>query len=132
MDEIHTVLWVGCGDAREMFTVAMRHPSILFHGCDINRDALIVAERVATSLNLANVSLECVDALTMRNKKHDCVYSTALAGVEFYHHLFTLTAMRLYILKEMSCHLSDGKSVRTLKVKLSGSREQRTLVEVLI
>ena len=76
------VAWVGCGDGREMLSLAKRHPGARFHGYDVNACAVAIAERVAASEGLRNVALRACDfrAVPGTAAAFSRVYSAACTG----------------------------------------------------
>ena len=120
-----TVGWIGCGDGRELFEVAQRHPDIRFRGIDHNDAAIRVARRVLSQVGLHNVQLDCLDALhdfTM----YSHVFSTAIYGESLNRHLRQICTKRLCLLKNMWTVIP--KTSDTATVHLCGSGEQRQLV----
>ena len=122
------VLWAGCGDGRELFVMAQRFPNVSFFGCDLNKHAIRIAQRVLTHLGLANVRV-CVQDVFGCTDPYDVVYSTALAGPDYYAHVESLAQSCLYVFAEM---VLDREVWETLSVTLSGSRERRQLVAINI
>lgn len=122
------VLWAGCGDGRELFVIAQRFPNVFFFGCDLNEHAIRIAQRVLTHLGLKNV-LVCVQDVFTCTDPYDVVYSTALAGPNYYAHVASLAQTYLYVFAEM---VLDQEVCDTLPVTLSGSRERRQLVAINI
>lgn len=120
-----SVGWVGCGDARELLSLAKRYPDVSFEGFDVNECALSVAHRVVASLGLQNVSLRHCDFTATEGLRYTHVYSTALAGARLYAHLRTACTQRLCMLDRMWLETKDGHAVAS--VKISGSGEQREL-----
>ena len=128
-----SVLWVGCGDARELFVVAQQHPNIRFMACDINIHAINIACRVLTRLELTNVTLVHQDVMEFETQ-YDIIYSTALAGPIFYAHLSGLVNSRMFLFREMIKYLDKLKfpqqELDILHASLSGSKERRCIVEI--
>jgi cyclopropane fatty-acyl-phospholipid synthase-like methyltransferase len=124
-----TVLWAGCGDGRELLTVASKFPRVSFVGCDLNEHAIRIARRVQSVVKADNVDLRCEDVMNV-HQEYDRVYSTALAGPEFYSHLFRLAKKTVCMFREAFPHMERTEMTDCLAVRLSGSREQRTLVLV--
>lgn len=123
----NTVGWIGCGDGRELFSMAMRYPCVRFQAYDINELALQVARRVLRELALQNVVLIFGDFLTSQpTPKFTHVYSTAISGPELYRSLEVSCTKRLCMLETM---WMDGRELADdiACVKLSGSGEQRLL-----
>lgn len=120
------VLWAGCGDGRELFVVAQQFPNVSFIGCDINEHAIHIAQRVVAYLSLTNVRV-CVQDVFTCTDPYDVVYSTALAGPNYYAHVASLARTSLYVFAEMAL---DQEVCETLSVTLSGSRERRQLVAI--
>lgn len=122
------VAWVGCGDGREVLSVAKQFPEVEFHAFEINTDALRVARRVAMSEGLSNVAFYHQDFLEMpRGTVFSHVYSTALAGPGLYARLVEACTERLCVLHEM-CPPMWRKAAAIASVRLAGSGEQRRLV----
>ncbi len=92
--------WVGCGDGREMLSIAIRYKTVSFHGYDINESALKIAKRVLDAVGATNVTLHNCDSMTIS----DCfthIYSTAIAGPELYAHLANSCTNRICVLDVM-------------------------------
>jgi hypothetical protein len=119
------VAWVGCGDGRELLSIASRHPSATFWGYDVNAAALAVAARVLRAMDLRNVQLEHADFTTVR-RAFTHVYSTALAGAPLYEHLFDCCTRRICVLDKM-WRADRSRATQRRTVRLSGSGEQRQL-----
>lgn len=117
--------WVGCGDGREMLSIATRYENVSFHGYDINESALHIARRVMNMLGITNVSLQHRDFMTVSDS-FTHIYSTAIVGPEFYAHLVNCCTQRIVWLDVMQTFV-NGESDRET-VRLSGSGEQRQLI----
>lgn len=115
--------WVGCGDGREMLSMALRYKNVSFHGYDINEAAIRIATRVLGATGLTNVSLHNCDFMTI-SEEFTHVYSTAIAGPELYAHLANSCTIRICVLGGMLM----GETYMKETVRLSGSGEQRQLV----
>jgi hypothetical protein len=129
-----TVGWVGCGDGRELIFMALLHPHSSFKGYDVNKAAVLMAQRKAAQLGCTNATFEHRDALTVHEKFH-IVFSTAIAGAALYIHLDTMvdTSRRgsvLIVLDEMSNTTITQHN--SLAVKLAGSGGQKMLVKTAI
>lgn len=121
------VAWVGCGDGREVLSIAKEFPSVQFHAFEINADALRVARRVAASEGVSNVAFHhksFVDAPRGASFTH--VYSTALAGQALYARLAEACTEKLCVLSEM--RPCGSPPIAATTVRLMGSGEQRQLV----
>ena len=130
-----TVGWVGCGDGRELVIfMALLHPHSSFKGYDVNKAAVLMAQRKAAQLGCTNATFEHRDALTVHEKFH-IVFSTAIAGAALYIHLDTMvdtsrSGSVLIVLDEMSNTTITQHN--SLAVKLAGSGGQKMLVETAI
>lgn len=119
--------WVGCGDGRELLSLAGYHPGVRFEGYEINEAALRVASRVLTTLGLQNVSLFYRDFITVANDvQYTHVYSTALAGPMLYDRLRLACTQRLCMLDKMWT-VKKGREHNVATVRIAGSGEQRAL-----
>ena len=122
------VAWVGCGDGREVLSVAKEFPEVQFHAFEVNGEALRVARRVAMSEGVSNVAFHHQDFLELpRGTLFSHVYSTALAGLPLYTRLAEAYTERLCVLHEM-CPRVWRKSATVAPVRLAVSGEQRRLV----
>lgn len=120
------VAWVGCGDGREVLSVAKEFPRVQFHAFDINADALRVARRVAASEGVSNVAFHHTNFVDVpRGASFTHVYSTALAGPALYARLAEACTRRLCVLGEMC---PSKPPIATATVRLAVSGEQRQLV----
>ena len=132
LQDNQSVLWVGCGDARELFVVAQQHPDVNFMACDVNVHAINIAQRVLSRLELKNVTLMYKDVMELETL-YDIVYSTALGGPLFYAHLSGLAKSRIFLFREMIKYLEKfppQKMDIIQPVSLSGSNERRCLIEI--
>ena len=121
----NTVGWVGCGDGRELLSIATRYPDVSFFGYEINDAALNIAKRVLKTVQLSNVTLYHCD-FTTKSDIYTHIYSTALSGPKLYDHLRHACTHRLCMLDKMWTDknlLFDRQSVR-----ISGSGERRRLL----
>ena len=119
------VAWVGCGDGRELLSIAKRYPLTKFYGYDINEFAISIARRVLLAENLQNVELYTLDFMNV-HEYFSHVYSTALAGPKLYAHLRNVCNQQLCMLKPMwmkNCPLGYESAT----VSLSGSGERKQL-----
>lgn len=124
-----SVAWVGCGDGRELLSVARRHPDAVFDAFEINGCALDVARRVARVEGVTNVTFHHEDFLrAARRPLYTHVYSTAVAGPQLYAQLAQACSGRLCVLREMWVGGTDATELQTATVRLMGSGEQRQLV----
>ena len=120
------VAWVGCGDGRELLSIAKIHPDVKFIGYDINESAICIARRVMLAERLRNVTLHVVDFMCV-NERFSHVYSTALAGSALYAHLRNACEDRLCMLKSM--WMNDcPEDYQSAIVYLSGSGERKQLL----
>ena len=119
-----TVAWVGCGDGRELLSLAKMYPEARFIGYEINEAALSIANRVMSTEGIENVSLLDIDFMSV-HLKFSHIYSTALAGPALYAHLRKQCTHNLCLLKQM--WLLPPKNPRVATVYLSGSGEQRQI-----
>ena len=121
--------WIGCGDAREVLSIATLYPNVQFTAMDINRDAIILAKQKLKLLKLKNIKILYKDALKER-KKYTHVYSSALAGDAFYDHLKKISKKNLCMLSRMWRNMSaeDFTNERKVQVCISGSGEKKTLI----
>lgn len=128
LDATSTVGWVGCGDGRELLSIAKEHSKTQFDAFEINEVALGIARRVAEAENVRNVRFHHMDFLRFVDKQFSHVYSTAISGQDLYQKIFTACSRRICVLKEMwqSDHGFTKKHVST--VRIMGSGEQRQLV----
>ena len=131
-----SVGWVGCGDARQLIFMALRHPYSFFEGFDVNKEAILMARRKAALLGCKNATFQHRDALK-ELKKFNLVFSTAIAGPELYIHLGnmveTFDPIRpgvLIVLDEM--RTTERIPQNSLSVKLMGSGGQKMLVKTVI
>ena len=120
-----TVGWMGCGDGRELFSIAMNHPDVQFCGIDINEHAIRIANRTLGLLNLKNVKIRCEDIMNHFDT-YSHVYSTAIGGPDLYEHVYSLSKYKLCMLREMWSPLPATHEKET--VRISGSGERRQLV----
>lgn len=119
-----TLGWVGCGDGREVLSIAKRHPETQITAFEINKDALGIALRVASLENVKNVEFRNEDFLTC-NGTFSHIYSTALAGPPLYAALFSKCSMRICVFREMWGDEVPG--MEHAVVFLAGSGERRQL-----
>ena len=120
--------WVGCGDGRELISVASRYPDAVFDGYDINPHAISIARRVALKMGLANVTLHEADfeAVSLP-RPYTHVYSTAISGRALYMRLHDATDGVLCVLRSMWDEEWKTTDMRVATVHLAGSGEQRQL-----
>ena len=121
---MHNVAWVGCGDGRELLSLAKKYPKVHFIGYDINTFAISIASRVMSTEGIHNVTLLNIDFMSVEDK-FSHIYSTALAGPIFYAHLVKQCTCKLCMLKQM--WLITPSDVEVATVYLCGSGERRQL-----
>lgn len=122
------LLWVGCGNAPEVLSLAMSHPSVAFVAIDKNELAICVAEKKRRRLGLENITLRIADAMLEDHDDYTHVYSAAIAGPELYAKLQRLAGNgKLCVLRSMWTG-DTGTDLRVQSVCLSGSGEQRQLL----
>ena len=131
IDENSTILWVGCGNAPELISIAQIYPRNLFYGIDINQDAIEVATIKKESFGLTNLKLECKDVFDI-DSTFTHVYSTALAGPKMYNKLFTIATKKCVVLSEMVTEKYKNHIFWFQRVSLSGSREKRILSAITL
>lgn len=129
LDAASTVGWIGCGDGRELLSIAKEYPNAQFDAFEINEAALRIAQRVANAENLANVHFHHMDFLRFPDhKQFSHLYSTAISGQDLYQKLFRACSHKICVLREMwqAGHGFAKKNVAS--VRIMGSGEQRQLV----
>ena len=124
-----SVAWIGCGDGRELLTIAREYPDNSFIGIDINDSALDIAKRVLNTLQIKNVELHLMNAFDLK-KEYSIVYSTAIYGPELYMHLHSLAIRKLCMLRHMwsQLPLQIPDNFTRKSIHLSGSKQQLQLV----
>ena len=128
LDTVATVAWVGCGDGRELLSVAKEHPETQFDAFEINEVALHIAQRVAKAEGVTNVRLHYQDFLTLSpDAQFSHVYSTAISGQKLYDKIFQASSRKVCVLKEMWSEQGFSQK-KSATVYLMGSGERRQLV----
>ena len=124
-----TIGWIGFGDGRELFAMAMQYPNNSFVGFEINEAAVTVARQVLSKLKLKNVVLKHADALS-ENARFSIVYSTAIAGVSLYSHLLSMSTNKICMLQRMWNAIDKVNLNNSLKtsVRLCGSGQQMQIM----
>ena len=129
LDESATVAWVGCGDGRELLSIAKGHPETYFDAFEINKHAIDIAQRVAQAEKLTNVRFHYIDFLTYPpEKRFTHVYSNAIAGPELYNRIFQACSQRVCVFKEMWVSGVGFSVKKSVTVHLMGSGGRRQLV----
>ena len=120
--------WVGCGDGRELLSIALQHPDVAFDGYEINPQAIAIARRVAREAKIVNVVFHETDfAVVSLPQPYTHVYSTAISGRRLYARLRDATDGLLCVLRTMWQKEWGTTNLRVATVHLSGSGEQRQL-----
>lgn len=120
--------WVGCGDGREVISLAMSHRDVVFDAFEINPHAMEIARRVAREAGVENVSFfgHAFEEVTP-DRTFSHIYSTAIAGPQLYARLYAAAEQKLCVLRSMWLPEWDSRDVTVATVRLAGSGEQRQL-----
>lgn len=121
--------WVGCGDGRELISVALWHPNVAFDGYEVNPHAMAIARRVARQAGIDNVVFHEADFETAPlSQPFSHVYSTAISGPSLYARLHDATDGVLCVLRTMWSRDWKKTDLRVATVHIAGSGEQRQLL----
>ena len=132
------VFWVGCGNAPEVISAALRFPETSFVAVDPNSDAIDVAKRKVAELRasdspLLNLDVRVGDVMNgdVMNEPHSQythIYSTAVADSELYRKLRSLAAGCILCMLKSMWEGEVGEGFVERRVWLSGSGEQKWLM----
>lgn len=139
-----SILWIGCGDGREVLAVATLFPLCHIDAVDINEDCIALCkaklkklkEQEQQKFRVTFATKDAMDIDLATVEKYHCIYSTAVVNHAFYTQLVNFAVaskrrgVRLCMFRDMwsGINLTQASSFEnSLSVNLQGSGARKTL-----